>query len=63
MMRELYGLFNIKHLNLVIYQFEMNEVVEVINKNIKKITEKMIVTHKGWSDLPPLTLLAYRILI
>lgn len=60
MMEELCSKFHIKHLNSVIYRPKMNGVVEAANKNIKKIMEKMSANHKGWPDLLPLTLLAYK---
>lgn len=38
----------------------MNDAVEAINKNIKRIMEKMSANHRGWPDLLPLTLLGYQ---
>ncbi|PKI50402.1 hypothetical protein CRG98_029230 [Punica granatum] len=41
----------------------MNGAVEVANKNIKKIIEKMMVNYKDWHEMLPFALLAYRISI
>ena len=38
----------------------MNGVVEVANKNIKKILVKMIDTYKDWHEYLPFTLCIYR---
>ncbi|PKI53186.1 hypothetical protein CRG98_026427 [Punica granatum] len=38
----------------------MNGVVEVANKNIKKIIEKMTVNYKDWHEMLPFALLVYR---
>ncbi|PKI42780.1 hypothetical protein CRG98_036826 [Punica granatum] len=38
----------------------MNGAVEVANKNIKKIIEKMTVTYKDWHEMLHFALLAYR---
>jgi hypothetical protein len=37
----------------------MNDVVEVTNKNIKKIVQKIVVTYKDWHEWLPYTLHAY----
>ena len=37
----------------------MNGVVEVANKNIKRIVEKMAETYKDWQEKLPFALLAY----
>ena len=41
----------------------MNGVMEAINKNIKKIVEKMKNTYKDWHEKWPFTLHAYRIAV
>ena len=51
MMKELYEDFKIKHHNLKPYRSNMNDAVEVANKNIKKIIQKMIVTYKDWPEM------------
>ncbi|PKI76902.1 hypothetical protein CRG98_002689 [Punica granatum] len=38
----------------------MNGMVEVVNKNIKKIIKKMTVNYKDWHEMLPFALLAYR---
>ncbi|XP_015169151.1 uncharacterized protein [Solanum tuberosum] len=41
----------------------MNGVVEVANKNIKKILRKMINNHRGWHKMLPYSLLGYRMTV
>ena len=43
---ELYIKWKIKHLNYPSYRPKMNGVVEAVNKNFKKIIQKMVVTYK-----------------
>ena len=38
----------------------MNDAVEFANKNLVKILEKMVETHKDWHDKLPYALWAYR---
>ena len=38
----------------------MNGVVEAANKNIKKIVQKMTITHKDWHEMLPFALHGYR---
>ncbi|PKI40017.1 hypothetical protein CRG98_039587 [Punica granatum] len=38
----------------------MNGAMEAVNKNIKKIIEKMTVNYKDWHEMLPYGLLAYR---
>jgi len=38
----------------------MNGAVEVANKNVKKIIQKMVVTYKDWHEMLLLALHAYR---
>ncbi|XP_012448883.2 uncharacterized protein LOC105772091 [Gossypium raimondii] len=52
--------FKIRHHNLSPYRPKMNCVVEVANKNIKKIVGKMTETYKDWHEKLPFALLAYR---
>ena len=40
----------------------MNGTVEAANKNIKKITQKMVVTYKEWHGMLPFSLHGYRTL-
>ena len=53
--------FKIKHHNSVPYRPKMNCVVEVTNKNVKKIIAKATETYKDWHEKLPFTLHAYRI--
>ena len=46
MMSDLCEEFKIKHHNSSPYRLKMNGAVEVANKNIKKIIQKMVVTYK-----------------
>ena len=50
-MKELCDNFKIKHHNSSPYRPKMNGTVEVANKNIKKIIQKMVVTYKDCKDL------------
>ena len=52
--------FKIKHHNSSPYRPQMNGAVEAANKNIKKIIQKMTVTHKDWAELLPFALHGYR---
>ena len=58
-MKELYEEFKIVHHNSSPYKPKMNEVVEVANKNIKKIIQKMVVTYKDWHEMLPFALHGY----
>ncbi|XP_070005269.1 uncharacterized protein [Nicotiana sylvestris] len=51
--------FKIKHKNSTAYMPQMNGVVEVANKNIKKILRKMVENHKQWHEKLPFALLGY----
>ena len=53
--------FKIKHHNLVPYRSKMNGMVEVANKNVKKIITKATETYKDWHEKLPFALHAYRI--
>ncbi|XP_052723844.1 uncharacterized protein LOC128193781 [Vigna angularis] len=60
MMTELCEEFKIHHLNSSPYRPKMNGAVEVANKNIKKIVQKMVVTYKDWHEMLPFALHGYR---
>ena len=60
LMTELCQQFKIKHRNSTPYRPQMNGAVEAANKNIKRIIEKMTVTHKDWHEMLPFALMAYR---
>ena len=52
--------FKISHHNSFNYRPKMNGVVEVVNKNIKKIIQKMVVTYKDWHEMISFALHGYR---
>ena len=60
MVTEVCTWFKIKHHNSVSYRPKMNGVVEVANKNVKKIIAKATETYKDWHDKLPFALHAYR---
>ncbi|RDY12617.1 gag-pol, partial [Mucuna pruriens] len=60
MMTELCEQFKIRHHNSTPYRFKMNRAVEVANKNIKKIVQKMVITYKDWQEMLPYALHGYR---
>ena len=51
----------VKHFNSTSYRPKMNGEVEVANKNIKKILEKMSVIYRDWHEMLPFALHGYRI--
>jgi len=51
MIVELYTKWKIKHSNSSPLRPKMNSVVETVNKNIKKIMQKMVVVYKNWHEL------------
>ncbi|RDX61186.1 Pol polyprotein, partial [Mucuna pruriens] len=59
MMTKLCEQFKIKHHNSTTYRRKMNGAIEVTNKNIKKIVQKMVVTYKDWHDMLPYALHGY----
>jgi len=50
MIKQLCQQFKIEHRNSVPYHPQINGVVDVANKNIKKILVKMIDTYKDWHE-------------
>ena len=60
MVTEVCTRFKIKHHNSVAYCPKMNDVVEVANKNVKKIIAKATETYKDWHEKLPFALHAYR---
>ena len=56
MMSELCEEFKIQHHNSTPYRPKMNGAVEVANKNIKQIVQKMVVTYKDWHEMLPFAL-------
>jgi len=59
MIIELYARWKIKHSNSSPYRPKMNGAVEVANKNVKKIIQKMIFIYKDWNEMLSLALHAY----
>ena len=59
MVTEVCTRFKIKHHNSVSYRPKMNDVVEVANKNVKKIIAKATETFKDWHEKLPFALHAY----
>ena len=53
-------LYNIEHHKSSPYQPQTNRAVEVVNKNIKNILAKIVVTHKDWFKKLPFALWGYR---
>jgi hypothetical protein len=41
----------------------MNDAVEVANKNVKKIIQKMIITYKDWHEILSFALHVYRTVV
>ena len=60
MMEQITEQFKIKHHNSALYCPKMNGVVEVANKNVKKIVAKMTNTYKDWHEKLPFALHAYQ---
>ena len=60
MIKQLCQQFKIVHQNLVTYRPQMNGIVEIANKSIKKILVKMTDTYKDWHEFLPFALCAYR---
>ena len=60
MMEQICEQFKIKNHNFAPYRPKMNGVVEVANKNVKKIVAKMIDTYKDWHEKLLFALHAYR---
>ena len=59
-MTEMCEQLKIKHHNLVPYCPKMNGAIEVANKNLKKIIQKMTVTYKDWHEMLPFTFHRYQ---
>ena len=60
MMKEMCEDFKIQHHNSMPYKPKMNGAVEVANKNIKKIVQKMTMSYKDWHEMLPFALHGYR---
>ncbi|XP_070042834.1 uncharacterized protein [Nicotiana tomentosiformis] len=57
MMKSMCETFKIKHQNSTAYKPQMNGVIEVANKSIKKILRKMVDNYKQWHEKLPFALL------
>nr|XP_009774041.1 PREDICTED: uncharacterized protein LOC104224156 [Nicotiana sylvestris] len=55
--------FKIMHRNSTAYRPQMNEAFQAANKNIKKISRKMVDNYKQWHEKLPFALLGYRITV
>ena len=53
-------LYNIEHHKSSPYRSQANGAVEAVNKNVKNILAKMVVTYKDWADKLLFTLWGYR---
>jgi len=60
MRKEMCEDFEIQHHNFTPYRPKMNGAVEVANKNIKKIVQKMTVSYKDWHEMLLFVLHGYR---
>ena len=60
MIQQLCQQFKIENRNSIPYRPQMNGVVEVASKNIKKILVKMTDTYKDWNEHLSFALCAYR---
>ena len=60
MMKEMCEDFKIQHHNSTPYKPKMNWAVEVANKNMKKIIQKMTVSYKDWHEMLPFMFHGYR---
>ncbi|XP_047259910.1 uncharacterized protein K02A2.6-like [Capsicum annuum] len=63
LMNEICDQFKIVHRNSAAYHPQMNGVVEVANKNIKKILRKMAENDRLWHEMLPHALLGYRTMV
>ena len=52
--------FKITHHRSSPYRPQMNGAVEAANKNLVRIIEKMVISHKDWHEMLPYALWAYR---
>ncbi|RDX92626.1 hypothetical protein CR513_25207, partial [Mucuna pruriens] len=59
MMTTLCEQFKICHHNSIPYRSKANGAVEAVNKNIKKIIQKMVVTYKDWHEMLSFALHGY----
>jgi len=62
-MQEMCADFKIQHHNSTPYRPKMNKAVEAVNKNIKKIIQKMTISYKDWHEMLPFALHGYRTLV
>nr|XP_009609808.1 uncharacterized protein LOC104103601 [Nicotiana tomentosiformis] len=60
LMREIFQKYRIIHRNSTAYRSQMNEAVEVANKNIKRILRKIVDNHRQWHEKLSFSLLGYR---
>jgi len=60
MKKEMCEDFKIQHHNSTPYRPKMNGAVEIANKNIKKIVQKMTVSYMDWHNMLPFALHGYQ---
>ncbi|XP_015161838.1 uncharacterized protein K02A2.6-like [Solanum tuberosum] len=60
LMKETCERFKIAHRNSIVYRPQMNGAVEAANKSIKKISRKIVDSHRQWHEKLPYALLDYR---
>ena len=53
-------LYNIEHHKSLVYQPQANGAVEAVDKNVKNILAKMVLTYKDWAEKLPFALWGYR---
>ena len=52
--------WKIKHSNSSLYRPKINDIVEGVNKNVKKIIQKMVITYIDWYEILSFALHTYR---
>nr|XP_009615493.1 uncharacterized protein LOC104108215 [Nicotiana tomentosiformis] len=60
LMMEIYEKFRIVYSRSIAYKLQMNGVVEIANKNIKRILRKTVDNHAQWQEKLSFSLLGYR---
>ena len=55
--------WKIKYFNFSLYRLKMNGAVEAVNKNVKKIIQKMVVIYKDWYEMLLFVFYVYRIAV
>ena len=58
--RRIMELYNIEHHKSLVYQSQANGAVEAVDKNVKNILAKMVLTYKDWAEKLLFALWDYR---